>query len=150
MLHVLKITDRLFYDVMINQMQMYGSVMVIDDDDDLLGGISEYLKLRGFDVIGTGRNGLEAVQLYEEYRPDLVLMDIAMPNYDGIYGLEHIKRINPNAKVILLTGNYDKTIEQKIRPFSVARVLEKPCSLKQLEQVLKSMSSTAHNSTDTL
>lgn len=117
---------------------MCGSVVIIDDDDDFLDSISEYLRLKGFDVVGTGHNGLEAVQLYEEYRPNLVLMDISMPNYDGIYGIEHITRIDPNAKIIILTGNCDETCKQKIRSFNVAKVLEKPCPLKQLEQVLKS------------
>lgn len=118
---------------------MYGSIIVIDDDDDILDGIVEYLNIKEFNVVGTGHNGLEAVQLYEEYRPDLVLMDITMPNYDGIYGIEHILRINSNAKVIVLTGNLDETIEQKIKPFNVAKVLQKPCSLRELEQVLKSI-----------
>lgn len=119
--------------------------MVIDDDDDLLEGMSEYLTLKGFNVVGTGHNGLEAVQLYEEYRPNLVLMDISMPNYDGVYGLEHIKRIDPDAKVIILTGNWDQTIEQKIRPFNVTKVLQKPCSLGQLEQILKSIGNSVTN-----
>ena len=120
---------------------MYGSVMVIDDDDDILDSVSEYLKLNGFDVVEMGHNGLEAVQLYEEYRPDLVLMDVSMPNYDGFYGIEHIKRIDPDAKIIILTGYWDEAMEQKIKPFKVTQVLQKPCSLKQLKQVLKSTNS---------
>lgn len=116
---------------------MYGSVIIVDDDDDLLESISEYLKIKGFNVVGTGHNGLEAVQLYEEHRPDVVLLDLVMPNYDGIYGLEHIKRINIDAKVILLTGHYDETNKQKIKPFKVSEVLEKPCSNAQLESTLK-------------
>lgn len=118
---------------------MYGSVVVIDDDDDILGGITDYLKLVGFDVVGIGHNGLEAVQLYEEYRPDMVLTDISMPNYDGFYGIENIKRLDPDAKIIILTGNCDEFCKQKIESFNISKVLEKPCSLSKIEQVLKSV-----------
>lgn len=129
---------------------MYGSIIVIDDDNDILEGIADYLKLKEFNVVGIGRNGLEAVQLYEEYRPNLVLMDIFMPNYDGIYGLEHIKRINPDAKVIILTGNWDEIIQQKIKPFKVIAVMQKPCSLGQLEQLLRSIIPISNSSSNTL
>ena len=115
---------------------MYGSVLVIDDDTDLLEGISEFLNYRGFEV-HTARNGLEAVSLYEEFNPDLVLLDIAMPKYDGIFTLKAIQAINPSAKVVLLTGNYNSSIKQKISRFEIVDVIEKPCSLKQLESVLK-------------
>ena len=122
---------------------MSQSLVVIDDDNDLLESITEFLQMKGFNVMGAGHNGLEAVQLYEEYRPDVILLDLSMPNYDGIYGLENIKRINPNAKVVILTGNNTLTNKQKIKPFNVSKILEKPCSLKQLEHVLKSISGLA-------
>lgn len=118
---------------------MQASIIIIDDDVDYLDSLSEYLKLRGFNVVGTGHNGLDAVVLYEEYRPNLVLIDISMPDYDGIYGIENIKKINPDAKVIILSGNCNKSDEQKINSFN-AIMLEKPYPLKQLEQVLASHS----------
>ncbi|AJW71762.1 response regulator [Nitrosopumilus adriaticus] len=119
---------------------MNGSVVLVDDNDDLLESLSEFLQMKGFNILGCGHNGLEAVQLYEEYRPDVVLLDLSMPNYDGIYGLENIKKINPNAKVIILTGHYNEKNREKIRPFDVSKIMEKPCSLTQLDLVLKSLS----------
>ncbi|NNM02037.1 MAG: response regulator [Nitrosopumilus sp.] len=119
---------------------MNGSVVLVDDNDDLLESLSEFLKMKGFNVLGCGHNGLEAVQLYEEYRPDVILLDLLMPNYDGIYGLENIKKINPNAKVIILTGHYNEKNREKIRPLNASKIMEKPCSLTQLDLVLKSLS----------
>ncbi|WP_371504514.1 response regulator [Nitrosopumilus adriaticus] len=119
---------------------MNGSVVLVDDNDDLLESLSEFLQMKGFNILGCGHNGLEAVQLYEEYRPDVVLLDLSMPNYDGIYGLENIKKINPNAKVIILTGHYNEKNREKIRPYDVSKIMEKPCSLTQLDLVLKSLS----------
>ena len=124
-------------------MIMNGSVIIIDDDEDILELLSEYLLLEDFDVVGRGTDGLKAVNLYAEYTPDFVIMDIAMPNYDGIYGLEHIKKLNPNAIVIILTGNSDKTINQKIIQLNPTRVLEKPYPVEKLVSVLKSIKTSA-------
>ena len=118
---------------------MNGSVIIIDDDEDILELLSEYLLLEDFDVVGRGTDGLQAVNLYAEYTPDFVIMDIAMPTYDGIYGLENIRKLNPNATVIILTGNSDKTINQKIIQLSPTRILEKPYPVEKLVSVLKSI-----------
>ena len=116
---------------------MNKSVIVVDDNVDTVGSISDFLSFRGIDILGCGKNGFEAVQLYEKYRPDVVLLDLAMPDYDGLYGLEHIKKINSQAKVIILTSLCNEYDEKKIKLFKVTEVLEKPCSSKQLEIFLK-------------
>ena len=118
---------------------MNGSVIIIDDDEDILELLSEYLLLEDFDVVGRGIDGLQAVNLYAEHTPDFVIMDIAMPNYDGIYGLENIRKLNSNATVIILTGNSDKTINQKIIQLNPTRILEKPYPVEKLVSVLKSI-----------
>lgn len=58
-----------------------------------------------FDVI-EANDGLEAVQLYKEHEPDLILMDIKMPNMDGLQAITEIKKINPQANIVALTA-YD-------------------------------------------
>ena len=123
-------------------MIMNGSVIIIDDDKDILELLSEYLLLEDFDVVGCGTDGLQAVNLYVKYVPDFVIMDIAMPNYDGIYGLENIKKLNLNAIVIILSGNSDKTINQKIIQLNPTMILEKPYSVEKLVSALKSIKNT--------
>jgi len=118
---------------------MNGSVIIIDDDEDILELLSEYLLLEDFDVVGRGTDGLMAVNLYAEHKPDFVIMDIAMPTYDGIYGLENIKKIDQNAIVIILTGNSDKAVTQKIIQLNPAMILEKPYPVEKLVSVLKSI-----------
>ena len=120
---------------------MNGSVILIDDDEDILDLLSEYLLLEDFNIIGIGTDGLQAVNLYAEHKPDFVIMDIAMPNYDGLYGLEHIKKIDPNASIIVLTGNSDKLITQKIIQLSPTVILEKPYPVEKLVSLLKSIPS---------
>ena len=131
---------------------MNGSVIIIDDDEDILELLSEYLLLEDFDVVGRGTDGLMAVNLYAEHVPDFVIMDIAMPNYDGIYGLENIKKLNPNAIVIILTGNSDKSITQKIIQLNATTILEKPYPVEKLVSLLKSIKNSVlyDNSMSTL
>ena len=118
---------------------MNGSVIIIDDDEDILELLSEYLLLEDFDVVGRGTDGLMAVNLYAEHKPDFVIMDIAMPQYDGVYGLENIKKLNSNALVIILTGNSDKAINQKIIKLNPTMILEKPYPVEKLVSALKSI-----------
>jgi len=120
---------------------MNGSVILIDDDEDILDLLSEYLLLEDFNIMGVGTDGLQAANLYAEHKPDFVIMDIAMPIYDGLYGLEHIKKIDPNASVIILTGNSDKSITQKIIQLAPTVILEKPYPVEKLVALLKSIQS---------
>lgn len=118
---------------------MNGSVILIDDDEDILNLLSEYLLLEDFNILGIGTDGLQAVNLYAELKPDFVIMDIAMPNYDGLYGLEHIKKIDSHASVIVLTGNSDKSVTQKIIQLEPTVILEKPYPVEKLVTFLKSI-----------
>ena len=118
---------------------MNGSVIIIDDDEDILELLTEYLLLEDFDVVGRGTDGLQAVNLYAEHTPDFVIMDIAMPTYDGLYGLENIKKLNPNAIIIILTGNSDKSITHKIIQLNATKILEKPYPVEKLVSVMKSI-----------
>lgn len=118
---------------------MNGSVILIDDDEDILDLLSEYLLLEDFNIMGIGTDGLQAVNLYAELKPDFVIMDIAMPNYDGLYGLEQIKKIDSNASVIVLTGNSDKSVTQKIIQLEPTVILEKPYPVEKLVALLKSI-----------
>ncbi len=83
-------------------------------------------------------NNFVAIHLVK-LKPDFVIMDIAIPNYDGLYGLEHIKKIDSNASVMILTGNSDKSITQKIIQLEPMVVLEKPYPVEKQVFLLKSI-----------
>jgi DNA-binding NarL/FixJ family response regulator len=122
---------------------MNGSVILIDDDQNILELLTEYLLLDDFDVVGRGTDGLQAVNLYAKHKPDFVIMDIAMPNYDGLYGLENIKKLDPNATVIIFTGNGDKSITDKIIQLNATKILAKPYPVEKLVSVMKSIKNPA-------
>jgi DNA-binding NarL/FixJ family response regulator len=109
------------------------SVIVIDDDVDTVEVFCEYLEIKEIQVLGRGYDGKDAVELYEKLKPDIVLLDIMMPEYDGFYALENIKKINPEAKVIMVTADlsYDteklgrlKTSAVIFKPYEIDKVIE--------------------------
>lgn len=65
-------------------------VIVIDDDIDVIDAFSEYLRIKGIDVLGIGYHGKDAVNLYQQFKLDVVFLDAKMPKYDGFYGIEKI------------------------------------------------------------
>ena len=73
---------------------MSPNVIIIDDNDDVRETLSEFLRLRSINVLDTGCNGKEAIELYKKYSPDIMVMDYLMPDFDGLYGLENIRKID--------------------------------------------------------
>lgn len=100
--------------------------IVIDDDVDTVEVFCEYLEIKDIKVIGRGYNGKTAVELYESLKPDIVLLDVMMPEYDGFFGLENIKKINPAAKVIMVTADLTYDTEKKLKTFNASAVIYKP------------------------
>ncbi|MFQ5476548.1 MAG: response regulator [Nitrosopumilus sp.] len=102
------------------------SVVIIDDDKDIVSTISELLELHGMDVIGKGYNGLEGVELFDKLHPDIILLDLMMPKYDGLYALRKIREKDPIANVVILTGDLPKSAEKEIKSLNPTKILFKP------------------------
>ena len=78
-------------------------ILIVDDAEFLRVRISNMLKAEGFDVV-EAENGARAVETYQSVNPDLVLMDVTMPEMDGLTALKTIRAADPKAKVIMLTA----------------------------------------------
>ena len=78
-------------------------VLLADDHALFLNGLRSLLALHGIEVVGTARNGLEAVEKTLQLRPDIVLMDIRMPECDGVDATRRIKASWPECKIVMLT-----------------------------------------------
>lgn len=109
-------------------------VLVVDDAAFMRMMIKDILSKNGFEVVGEGANGLQAVEKYKELKPDLTTMDITMPEMDGISAVKEIKKIDPQAKIIMCSsmGQQAMVIESIqsgardfiVKPFQPDRVLE--------------------------
>lgn len=109
-------------------------VLVVDDAAFMRMMVKDILSKNGYEVVGEAENGLKALERYQELKPDLVTMDITMPEMDGISAVKEIKKVDPNAKVIMCSamGQQAMVIEAIqagardfiVKPFQPDRVLE--------------------------
>ncbi|MDE2589206.1 MAG: response regulator [Patescibacteria group bacterium] len=106
--------------------------IVIDDDKDTREVISELLELNKIQVVGNGNDGKEAVTLYQKLRPKFVFLDVMMPNYDGLYALEQIKKIDSEAKIIMITGDITEETREKVNMLNADAVFYKPVEIGKL------------------
>ena len=113
---------------------MAKNILICDDAAFMRMMIKNVLTKGGYNVVGEAENGAKAVEKYKELSPDLVLMDITMPEMDGIQALKEIKKLDPNAKVIMCSamGQQAMVVESIqagardfiVKPFQEDRVLE--------------------------
>lgn len=84
-------------------------LLIVDDHAVVRQGLRGFLELtEGLDVVGEGSNGLEAVSLAQELQPDVILMDLIMPEMDGIEATRRIKLANPDSKILILSSFGDE------------------------------------------
>lgn len=106
------------------------SALVIEDDSDMKAVFVEILQMYNISVIGTGSNGKEAAELYGRLHPDIVFMDILMPEYDGFDGIKAIKKIDPDAKIVIVTG---AVLDPKKIPFTnTTQMVQKPVGMESI------------------
>ncbi|QGY39628.1 response regulator [Pseudodesulfovibrio cashew] len=110
-------------------------VLVIDDEKPTLRMFSLLLSAYGYDIL-TAENGHEGVELFKAERPNLVLTDIKMPVMDGIEALKEIKRIDPHAEVIVITGHGDMDLAIQALNLDATDFINKPLQREALEQAL--------------
>lgn len=109
-------------------------ILVVDDAAFMRMMIKDILSKNGFEIVGEAENGARAIEKYKELVPDLVIMDITMPEVDGIQAVKEIKKFNPDSKVIMCSamGQQAMVIESIqagardfiVKPFQAERVLE--------------------------
>lgn len=82
-------------------------IIIVDDDHLVVNSLKTIIEASGIDVLAVGYNGLEAIDLFKKYKPDLVLMDIRMEKCNGIEATREILNIDGNAKILLITTFQD-------------------------------------------
>ena len=122
--------------------EIMARILVVDDAAFMRVLLKNILKSGGHEVVGEAENGIEALEKYEELKPDLVTMDIVMPHLDGIETTRSIIKIDPKARIVMCTavGQQAKVLEAIkagargyiVKPFQADKVL------KEIEKVLSS------------
>lgn len=109
-------------------------ILLVDDTIFVRTGLKKILEDMGNEIVAEASNGREAVRLFLQHKPDLVTLDITMPEMDGITALKEIKKIDQHARVIMCTtlGRKDKVVEAVaagasdfiIKPYLKERVID--------------------------
>ncbi len=114
---------------------MTKSVIIIDDDEDTVRVLSEFLEENGINVIGNGFDGISAVKLFKETKPDVVLIDLNMPKGTGFYAIKKIQEIDPKAKIIAVTANGSYSVEEKLDKLHIP-LIQKPFKMDQVISII--------------
>lgn len=112
------------------------SVIIVDDNEDIVYSMSELLGLYGIDVVGKGYDGLEGFNLFSKLRPDAVLLDLSMPKYDGVYALKKIRELDPKSKVLVITGGSAAKTEEDLESLEPTKIIFKPFDVHDLVEIL--------------
>ena len=119
---------------------MSDRILLIDDEEDFLETLAERMRSRDMEV-STCTSAIDALQEIDEKSFDAIVLDLQMPEMDGLEALKHIKEKNPNLQVILLTGQ--ATVEKSIEAMKLGALdlLEKPADIEMLTEKIKKASS---------
>lgn len=108
-------------------------ILIVDDLSFMRSIIGDILVEGGFSLAGEARDGVECLELYPRLKPDLVLLDIAMPRMDGLHCLEELKKRHPQARVVMCSSLGDQeriiraiqlgALDFVVKPFQKQRIL---------------------------
>ncbi|WP_039653414.1 response regulator [Clostridium tyrobutyricum] len=109
-------------------------VLIVDDAAFMRMMIKDILEKNGFEIVGEANNGIKAVELFKKEKPDIVTMDITMPDMDGIEAVKAIKEFDSSAKIIMCSAMGQQSMVMDaikagakdfiVKPFQPDRVIE--------------------------
>jgi DNA-binding response OmpR family regulator len=121
-----------------------GRVLVIDDELEVRQVLQEYLTTRGYQV-ETADGGAAGLAAIERFGPDVALLDVSMPEMDGVETLRHIVERHPGLPVIMVTANVDVGVTSRLLAMGAADYVPKPFDLAYLDQAISIQVSAAQD-----
>jgi DNA-binding NarL/FixJ family response regulator len=111
--------------------------MLADDHRMLREGLRRSMTDQGFDVVGEARDGDEAVRLAEELQPDVILMDVTMPEMDGVEACRQVRSQFPDIRVVMLTMHADQDVLASAIRSGASGYLVKDCSTEEIASAVR-------------
>jgi CheY-like chemotaxis protein len=109
--------------------------MVVDDEPEVCLVLNEFLSARGYEVT-MAESGLHALELLPTAAPDVVLLDVSMPDMDGVETLKRLLSASPALPVIMVTANADVGVTSKLLALGASDYIPKPFDLEYLDQAI--------------
>lgn len=114
-------------------------VAVVDDTQHVREMLASMLALDGFEVVGQGDSGEEAISLAVEHQPDVLVLDYSMPRMDGLTAARKVREVRPNQRIILYTAYLDKELQEAAAEAGVAVCVGKVEGLETLERSISEL-----------
>jgi two-component system, NarL family, response regulator DegU len=111
--------------------------MLADDHRMLREGLRRSMSDQGFDVIGEARDGDEAIRLAEELQPEVILMDVTMPEVDGVEATRQIRQQFPEIRIVMLTMHADQEVLAAAIRAGASGYLVKDCSTEEIASAVR-------------
>lgn len=112
-------------------------LMLADDHRMLREGLRRSLSDEGFDVVGEASDGEEAIRLADALRPDVVLMDVTMPDVDGVEATRRIHQQHPDVRIVMLTMHADQSVIAEALRAGASGYLVKDCSTDEIADAVR-------------
>jgi DNA-binding NarL/FixJ family response regulator len=112
-------------------------LMLADDHRMLREGLRRSMADQGFDVVGEARDGEEAVRLAEDLQPDVILMDVTMPEMDGVEATRQIKQDRSDVRIVMLTMHADQEVLASAIRAGASGYLVKDCSTEEIASAVR-------------
>ena len=112
-------------------------ILIVDDSKTSRKFLKNMLIGAGFEVVAEAIDGIDGIEKYKEFKPDVVTMDITMPNLDGIDAVTEIMRIDPEAKIIMVTAAGQKNNVVEALKRGAVDFVQKPFDAEVIVEVIK-------------
>ena len=119
-----------------------GKILIADDSDAIRLVLKDILLIGEHEIVAEACDGAEAVVLYRQHNPQILLLDLAMPKKDGLTVVKEVMDYNPNAKIILITASDDQKVISQCLEHGATSVIAKPFDFNS---VLKSITEILEN-----
>ena len=116
-------------------------ILLVEDQKIIREGLRALISnVPEFEIVGEAENGFEAIKAFKNYEPDIVLMDLSMPKMNGVEATKHIKRINQDARILVLTSHCAEKCVRESLTAGATGFLDKNCSAVELLQTINRIS----------
>lgn len=117
-------------------------VMIVEDRDMISRAITDMLTMSGYEVVASVEDGGSAIETYTALKPDIVLMDLLLPDMSGLDATRRILEWDPKAKVIAITATTKEGIREECEAAGLKKLIRKPFRMKELLSTIEDVLSS--------
>ena len=114
-------------------------LLIVDDSSIICQAIESHLSDYAVDIVGSAENGKRALEMFNEFRPEIVTLDITMPELDGLSVLESIMEVDPDVKIMIVTALSDKDTALKAIELGAKSYVTKPFTPDKLKEAFEKL-----------